>query len=67
MPEGHKFSQFDPSIAKLNSANFTTNGEFAKNNSAKFASFGAVMVNRENKFRENLCPRKFVPKVINTE
>ena len=46
-------------IAKINSVNFTTNGEFAKINSAKFAIFGAV--NCENKFQENLCMRKFVP------
>ena len=42
-------------MAKINSAKFTINGEIAKINSAKFAIFGAV--NRENKFRENFCPK----------
>ena len=39
--------------------NATIRTKIAKLNSAKFADFGPV--NRENLFRENLCPRKFMP------
>ena len=41
-------------IAKINSAKSITEVPNAKINSAKLATFGPL--DRENKFRENLCP-----------
>ena len=50
---------FDETIAKINSAKSLWSGQNAKINSAKLTIF--ALFNRENKFRENLCPRKFMP------
>ena len=48
------FSQIVIENAKIYSAKLGYDGAIAKINSAKFTIF--ALVNRENKFRENLCP-----------
>ena len=55
------FSQIVFEKAKIYSAKLGYDWAIAKINSAKFTIF--ALVNRENKFHENLCLRKFTLKI----